>query len=89
MAEMLLKTLFAGLLTILLGLAAPAWAQHHMVGAQKCAECHEPETAVWQASAHASSFKDIHRKPEVKDILAAVQWSELKAQSARDARVSI
>ena len=72
MAETLLKTLFAGLLTILLGLAAPAWSQHHMVGAQKCAECHEPETAVWQASAHASSFKDIHRKPEVKDILAAV-----------------
>jgi hypothetical protein len=51
---------------------AQAQVPHHMVGAQKCAECHEPETAVWQASKHATSFKDVHRKPEVKDILAAV-----------------
>ena len=54
-------------------LVAPvAGAQHFMVGAQKCADCHKAETAVWEASKHATSFKDIHRKPEVKDIIAAV-----------------
>jgi len=54
-------------------LVAPvAGAQHFMVGAGKCADCHNAETAVWEASKHATSFKDIHRKPEVKDIIAAV-----------------
>jgi hypothetical protein len=57
----------------LAALVAPvAGAQNFMVGAGKCADCHKAETAVWEASKHAASFKDIHRKPEVKDIIAAV-----------------
>ena len=52
--------------------ATVAGAQHFMVGAQKCADCHKAETAVWEASKHATSFKDIHRKPEVKDIIAEI-----------------
>jgi hypothetical protein len=46
-------------------------AQPHMVGPQKCVDCHKAENAVWEGSKHATSFKDIHRKPEVKDIIAA------------------
>lgn len=53
-------------------LSSVAGAEPFMVGAQKCADCHKAETAVWEASKHATSFKDIHRKPEVKDIIAAV-----------------
>lgn len=57
----------------LAALSSPlAGAEPFMVGAQKCADCHKAETAVWEASKHAASFKDIHRKPEVKDIIAAV-----------------
>jgi len=64
----------AGACALMAGLAfAPVvLAQSHMVGPQKCAECHEAEMSVWQASKHAKSFQEVHRKPEVKDILAAV-----------------
>src|SRR5256885_8098752 len=40
-------------------------------GPQKCLDCHTPEHSVWEQTKHAASFKDIHRKPEVKDIIAA------------------
>jgi hypothetical protein len=64
---------FAGLILLsALGLSQDVSAQRHMVGPQKCAECHEAETKVWEGSKHAKSFNEVHRKPEVKDILAAV-----------------
>lgn len=40
-------------------------------GPGKCADCHKSETAVYQQTKHANSFKDIHRQPAVKDIIAA------------------
>jgi len=40
-------------------------------GPGKCADCHKDETAVWQQTKHAMSFKDIHRDPKAKDIIAA------------------
>src|ERR1041385_4800000 len=48
-----------------------ALADPFFQGPQKCLDCHTPEHTVWETSKHAVSFRDIHRKPEVKDIIAA------------------
>ena len=48
------------------GFAAP-----YFIGPDKCANCHKPEVAVWEGTKHAKSFKDVHRVPAAKDILAA------------------
>lgn len=67
------RSLVVHLALVVGGVAAGgASAQPHMVGPQKCVDCHKAETAVWEGSKHSTSFKDIHRKPEVKDIIAAV-----------------
>lgn len=41
------------------------------LGEAKCDNCHKSEDAVWKKTKHATSFKEIHRKPAVKDIIAA------------------
>lgn len=53
------------------GLTPPAVAEPFYVGPQKCVECHRAEHGVWEKTKHSMSFRDIHRKPEVKDIIAA------------------
>ena len=40
-------------------------------GPQKCLDCHTPEHGVWEKTKHAESFREIHRKPAVKAIIAA------------------
>jgi Cytochrome c554 and c-prime len=73
-----LRTITRNLLSAigLLGFAAvasfsPAAAQSYFVGPQKCAECHKAEQAIWEKTKHATSFREIHRKEKVKDIIAA------------------
>jgi hypothetical protein len=65
------RLLTAGIMAVLLAWPLSAMAQPFFVGPQKCTECHRPEQAVWDKTKHATSFRDIHRKPEVKDIIAA------------------
>lgn len=61
----------AGCVVAFAMLMTDAAAQPFYVGPQKCAECHRPEQVVWEKTKHATSFRDVHRKPEVKDIIAA------------------
>jgi hypothetical protein len=48
-----------------------ALADPYFIGPDKCNNCHKPEVAVWEGTKHAKSFKDVHRAPEAKAILAA------------------
>lgn len=60
------------ILSAILAGGAPASAESFFVGPQKCVECHRTEHGIWEKTKHANSFREVHRKPEVKDILAAV-----------------
>lgn len=46
-------------------------AAPYNVGPGKCADCHKAETTVWRASDHSKQFREIHRKPSVKNIITA------------------
>ncbi|MSP46409.1 MAG: hypothetical protein EXQ83_11290 [Xanthobacteraceae bacterium] len=49
----------------------PATAEPFFQGEQKCVDCHKSEDTVWKATKHSTSFREIHRKPLVKDIITA------------------
>jgi hypothetical protein len=57
----------------LLGLAFPliAAAEPTYLGPQACTDCHKNEDAVYKQTKHSNSFREVHRKPAVKDIIAA------------------
>ncbi len=61
----------AGIGAVLLAWPMVSIAEPFYVGSQKCTECHRPEQVVWEKTKHATSFRDVHRKAEVKDIIAA------------------
>ena len=42
------------------------------VGAENCQKCHEAEYHVWEETRHFKSFKEIHKSPKAKEVLAAV-----------------
>jgi hypothetical protein len=42
------------------------------VGAQTCQKCHEAEHQVWEGTKHFSAFREVHKLPKAKEILAAV-----------------
>ncbi len=46
-------------------------AAPHYVGPQACQECHKAEFTVWENTKHAKSFRELHKAPKVKEILAA------------------
>ena len=50
---------------------SPSHADPFYQGPQKCVDCHTPEHDVWEKTKHAESFREIHRKPAVKAIIAA------------------
>lgn len=39
-----------------------------VLGYESCAKCHENEVKVWQQSRHHRTFRELHRKPEAKQI---------------------
>jgi Cytochrome c554 and c-prime len=41
------------------------------VGEAKCDNCHKAEDAVWKKTKHATSFREVHRKPAAAAILKA------------------
>ena len=70
----LVRTIFCGIagsVLLMFGFLPMAGADPFFVGPQRCVECHRAEHGVWEKSKHAMSFRDVHRKPEVKDIIAA------------------
>jgi hypothetical protein len=69
---------------VLLGAQAlsPAKANPDMiVGPNECAECHKKETAVWQNTHHFSTFKDLPKSKEAKEIASKMDVKRLKADS--------
>ena len=52
-------------------LTGVAHADPYYVGPKACTECHKAEGAVWEATKHATSFKDVHKNEKAKAILAA------------------
>ena len=51
---------------------APAWAESSNQGAESCQQCHQIEYGTWQQTKHFTSFREAHKNPKAKDILAAV-----------------
>ncbi len=39
-----------------------------VLGSESCAKCHDAEIAVWKKTPHYGTFKQLHRKPEAKEI---------------------
>jgi len=58
--------------------ALPAIAGPANVGPEKCEKCHRDETKVWDGTAHAKSFKTIHKHKTGKKILKAVGEKRMK-----------
>jgi hypothetical protein len=48
-----------------------ASAEPFFQGPGKCNDCHKPEVSVFSHTKHAESYREIHRKPTVKAIMAA------------------
>ena len=55
-----------------LGGAAAASGEPEFVGAENCQKCHEAEYRVWEQTKHFMSFREVHKLPKAKEILAAV-----------------
>ena len=60
-----------------LGMATPA-NPHHVVGNDACVKCHASEIKVWRATPHASTFDQLHRKPEAKQIASKLGLRSIK-----------
>jgi hypothetical protein len=43
--------------------------QAFYVGPEACAQCHKPESEVWQKTKHATSFNEFHRGAKTRDVL--------------------
>ena len=61
----------AALLAGVTGVVFAASADPFYQGPQACHDCHQPEETVFAGTKHATEFKDIHRNPKAKDIIAA------------------
>ena len=65
--------------------ATPAAAQElrrdpaKIVGPDACGECHKSSVAAWKETHHSSTFKDLPRKKEAREIAAAMGLKRIKA----------
>ena len=50
-------------------------AENYAQGAETCQSCHSAEHSVWEQTKHFASFRQAHKNPKAKDILAAVGGS--------------
>lgn len=55
------------------------WAD--VVGANECSECHEKTTEIWQQSHHFSTFTDLPRSKEAKEIGDKMGIKRIKSES--------
>jgi len=68
-------TILVSVMALCLGAAvvsSTAKAEAFNQGPKVCSECHKDEAKVWEGTKHSQSFKEIHKSPKAKDILAAV-----------------
>lgn len=74
-------------LLLVAGLMIPAGtvfaqADHSMiVGANECGECHKNETEVWKGTHHFSTFKDLPRSKEAREIANKMGVKRIKTES--------
>lgn len=59
------------------GAATPA-DPHLVVGNETCVKCHGSEIKVWQTTPHATTFEQLHRKPEAKQIASKLGLQSIK-----------
>lgn len=82
-----LITLTLTCMIVLLAPATPATAQElrrdpaKVVGPDACGECHKASVASWKNTHHFSTFKDLPRKKEARDIAKAMGLKRIKAGS--------
>lgn len=57
--------------------AAPA-TPSKVLGNQACVKCHANEVKVWEATPHAHTFEELHRRPEAKQIASKLGLSSIK-----------
>ncbi|MEM6468985.1 MAG: cytochrome c family protein [Planctomycetota bacterium] len=60
-----------------LGKAEPA-RPDLVVGSETCVKCHASEIRVWQATPHAKTFSELHRKPEARTIATKLGLQSIK-----------
>ncbi|MCA9136799.1 MAG: cytochrome c family protein [Planctomycetales bacterium] len=60
-----------------LQIAAPA-DPDLVVGNDACVKCHASEVKVWQSTPHATTFDQLHRKPEAKEIATKLGLRSIK-----------
>ncbi|KAA1260912.1 Perchlorate reductase subunit gamma precursor [Rubripirellula obstinata] len=51
---------------------------HLVLGNDACVKCHAPEIAVWKRTPHATTFDELHRRPEAKKIAANLGLRSIK-----------
>lgn len=64
--------LILGLTLLWMVSATRASAGPSSLGAENCQKCHEAESRVWEQTKHFTSFREVHKLPKAKEILAAV-----------------
>lgn len=77
-------TLLAGMVLAVMASAANAqtnWDQSKMVGPDKCGECHKSSVEVWKGTHHYSTFTDMPRSKEARNIANAMGIKRIKADS--------
>ena len=52
-----------------------------VVGANACAECHKDEATVWKGTHHYSTFREMPRSKEAREIAAKLKIRRIKADS--------
>ena len=51
---------------------------HRVVGNDSCVKCHADEVRTWSATPHARTFREMHRRPEAKQIAARLGLRSIK-----------
>ena len=72
-------SLFAAL--FLLSQSPALKAEPFNLGPKKCQECHKAEAKVWAGTAHAKSYKKIHKSKKAKKIVKAVGGKRMKKEA--------
>lgn len=60
------------------GAAASPADPNLVLGDQACVKCHASEVKTWQATPHAKTFDELHRRPEAKQIASKLGLKSIK-----------
>jgi len=73
-------TLFSTL-ALSVAVAAPHIDPAKVKGSESCGECHKFEVEAWKLTHHFSTFNDMHRTPEAKEIAEKLGIKRIKSES--------